>query len=89
MSWSVSAVGKPGPVGTKLAAEFSRITYLGEQEAALKDAIAEVVAKTIAANTRNDIVLNVTASGSGSTHPSDGSLQTVSMSVTQLYGFVE
>lgn len=89
MSWSVSAVGKAGPVATKLAGDFSRITYLGKEEAALKDAVAEVVAKVLAVNTRTDVALKVQASGSGSTHPADGSQQSVSLSIEQIYEFVE
>jgi hypothetical protein len=89
MSWSVSAVGKAGPVADKLAKEFANITYLSKDEAALKDAAAAIVAQAIAANTRKDMLIQVSASGSGSTHPADGNSQTVSISIGQLYGFVE
>ena len=89
MSWSVQAVGKPEAVATKLANDFQRITYLGKEEASLKDAVAELVAKVLALNTRKDALINVQANGSGSTHPADGSQQTVSLSISSLYGFVE
>jgi len=89
MSWSLSAVGKPSPVATKLAKEFAKNTYLGKEESELKDMAAELVAKTLAATTRKDIALQVDCSGSGSTHPVDGNLQTVSVVIRQIYGFVE
>ena len=89
MSWSLSAVGKPAPVAAKLAKDFANITYLGKEEAELKDVAAELVAKTLAATTRKDVALQVDCSGSGSTHPADGNLQTVSVVIRQIYGFIE
>ena len=89
MSWSVTAVGKPEPVAAKLAKDFANITYLGKEECALKDIVAALVDKTLASNTRKDLVMKVDASGSGSTHPADGSQQTVSVSIGQIYGFIE
>jgi D-arabinose 5-phosphate isomerase GutQ len=89
MSWSVSAIGKSGPVAQKLAKDFANITYLSADEAALKDKCAELVTKAITANTRKDALLQISASGSGSTHPVDGNSQTISLSITQLYGLVE
>lgn len=89
MSWSVSAVGKAAPVAEKLAKEFANITYLGKEEAELKDLAAVIVAKALAANTRKDWVLQVSCSGSGSTHPADGNSQAISINIGQLYNFVE
>ena len=89
MSWSVSAVGKPEAVAAKLDRDFANITYLGKEEAALKDIAAVLVGKALAANTRKDLVMQVTAAGSGSTHPADGSQQSVNVSIGQIYGFVE
>ena len=89
MSWSVSAVGKTGPVATKLAGDFSRITYLGPEETIIKNAVAELVATTLAANTKTNVLLKVQASGSGAVHSVEGSQQSVSLSIELLYGFVE
>jgi hypothetical protein len=89
MSWSVSAVGKPGPVAAKLAKELANITYLGKEEAALKDIAASLIDAALAANTRKDLLVNVSANGSGSTHPADGNQQTVSVIIGHIYGFVE
>ena len=89
MSWSVSAHGKPAAVAEKLAKDFANITYLQKEEAGIKDAAAEVVAKALAANTYKGTSVQVNASGSGSVHPADGSSQTVSISVQPMHGFVE
>ncbi len=83
MSWSVSAIGKPAAVAKKLAEDFSRITYLGPEEKAIKDAIAGVVEKTLAATAPNTAV-EVEASGSFS-----GGLQSARMDIRPKYGFVE
>lgn len=89
MSWSVTAVGKAAPVAEKLAKDFANINYLGKEEAELKDAAAEIVAKAVAANTRKDLTVQVNCSGSGTTHPADGNQQTLSITVGTIYGFVE
>lgn len=89
MSWSVSAVGKAAPVATKLATDFANITYLGPEEAELKDAAASLVAKALAVNSRKDVIMQVSCNGSGSTHPADGSLQTVTVKIEGIYGLIE
>ncbi len=81
MSWSVSAIGKPEAVAKKLAEDFSKITYLGPEEAAVKDAIAEVVAKALATTVG---AVEVSASGSLS-----GGMQSASLRIDPKYGFIE
>ena len=89
MSWSVSGVGRPGAVATKLAKDFANITYLGKEESALKDIAAQLVDQALAANFRKDLVVTVQASGSGSTHPADGGQQSISVAIGTMCGFVE
>ncbi len=81
MSWSVSAIGKPEAVAKKLAEDFSKITYLGPEEEAVKDAIAEVVAKALATTVG---AVEVSASGSLS-----GGMQSASLRIDPKYGFIE
>ena len=89
MSWSINAFGKTQAVATKVAADFTRITYLNGPEAELKDAAAELVAKALEANTLKGAVLRVDCSGSGSNHPADGSSQTLKIDISPVYGFTE
>jgi hypothetical protein len=89
MSWSVQGVGRGESLAKKLAGDFERITYLQGEEAELKDGAAVIVAKALSANTRQDTLLNISCSGSASTHPADGNSQSLSISITPLYGFVE
>jgi hypothetical protein len=83
MSWSVSAIGKPEAVAKKLAEDFANITYCGPEELAIKDAIADCVAKALASTVPNTAV-EVHASGSQS-----GGLQSVRLDIQPKYGFVE
>jgi hypothetical protein len=76
-------------VAARLAADFAKITCLQKEEAELKDAVADIVAKAMAANTVKGVCVNVQASGSGTNHPADGSQQSVSLSIQQICGFVE
>jgi hypothetical protein len=89
MSWSVSAIGKPGPVRDKLANDFTKITYCGPAETALKDVVAELVGKALVANTYQGIAVKVEASGAGSSHPGNGDTHQVRVVIEPVYGFVE
>ncbi len=88
MSWSVSALGKPEAIAKKLAEDFAKITYLVPEEAAVKDAIADVVAKTLLTQAKGTAV-DVSASGSLSTFVKGGKLHSVNLSIKTIYGFVE
>lgn len=89
MSWSVSAIGKPSAVAPKVSGDFERINYLQAAEAELKDAVAEVVAKVLAANTYKGMAVKVDCSGSGSSHPADGDTQQIRVTIEPIWGFVE
>ncbi len=49
MSWSVSAIGKPAAVATKLAGDFARIPKMDEPEETGKNAAASAVAAIVPA----------------------------------------
>jgi hypothetical protein len=87
MSWSASAFGKPEAVAKKLAADFANITYLVPAEAAVKDAVAAVVASVLSTQS-SKFPVRVTASGSLSTSGEEKSHST-GLTVETVYGFVE
>jgi hypothetical protein len=91
MSWSVSAVGKPGPVAKKLAADFAGCSYLKGAEVSIKDKAAELVAAALSAFTSPSAV-KVSASGSKASTGLDGAIveqHTLSIDIQPIWGFVE
>lgn len=90
MSWSVSAVGKPAAVAAKLAADFARITC-NEPEASIKNNTATSIASALAAMPGS---CAVQVEASGSQYVPDASkpevaINTLSVKIVPLYGFVE
>lgn len=87
MSWSVSAMGKPAAVATKLAADFARIKCT-EPEESIKNTVASAVATGLAAFPPNQAV-SVEASGSQSSSNPGEATNSLSVSLKPLWGFVE
>jgi hypothetical protein len=87
MSWSVFAVGKAEAVTKKAAADFKGITYLPPEEALVKDATADLVAKTLSTQ-RPDSVIRLETSGSMSTD-GDKKSHSVSVKLEAIHGFTE
>ncbi len=82
MSWSVQANGKPGPVLLKLKDDFAKITYLGAEEANVKNAVAIVVEQAVSTQTAP---VHVEANGSYSVK--EGHF--INLKIVPLYNFVE
>lgn len=90
MSWSVSAIGKPAAVATKLAADFARIKCT-EPEETIKNSVAVAVAAGLAVYPANTVV-RVEANGSQSTpdfHKQTEIQNNLSVKLEPVYGFVE
>lgn len=87
MSWSVYAMGKPEAVVKKIEAEFDNITYLQGPEKELKELAKELLVKATKAYSGNAVV-NITSSGHAS-ETIDSKSQTLNISITPMYGFVE
>jgi hypothetical protein len=87
MSWHVSAVGKAPAVATKLAADIARMKC-AEPEEAIKNSIAEVIAKALSAFPP-DCAVRVEARGSQSPAPNDKFTNQLKVSIEPLWGFVE
>ena len=91
MSWSVSAIGKPAAVATKLAEDLKRITCM-EPEETIKNTVASAIASALDAFPPNSAV-RVDASGSQSCPDSSKAPKEVSnqlsVKIEPIYGFVE
>lgn len=89
MSWSVHRVGKPAAVAATLAKDFAGITC-AEPEQTIKNGVAAIVATSLAVFPS---AMAVEVKGSGSQYRPDSSKDeyqnSVSLSITPIYGFVE
>jgi hypothetical protein len=92
LSWSVSAIGKPGPVAAKVAQELSTFRCVDPEEG-IKQAAGAAIKAALEAQDSNSAV-RVSAGGhQNQQYGSDGkptSIQnTLSITVEPVYGFVE
>jgi hypothetical protein len=87
MSWSVSAIGKPGPVAAKVTEELNRFTCTDPEEG-VKQAAAALLATCLAAQDPNTAV-RVSASGHQSGSVGNRLSNNLKIDVEPVYGFVE
>jgi hypothetical protein len=85
MSWSVSAIGKPAAVASKVAADLSSYKCV-EPEETIKQTAGQALIAAINAQDP-DSVIQVTASGQSGTAPKLNN--TLNVSITPIYGFIE
>jgi hypothetical protein len=93
MSWSVSAIGKAGPVAAKIAKDLAAIKCI-EPEETIKNGVATIVAAALAAYP-DTYAVTVSASGSQSSgyNPDQpgspvGHVNNLTVNISPLYGFV-
>ena len=90
MSWSVSAIGKAGPVAAKVAADLAAVKC-SEPEETIKNTIGNVIAIALK-EFPPDFPVRVRASGSQyspSGTPSTPQINQLSVTLEPIYGFVE
>ena len=88
MSWSVSAIGKPGAVAGKLAKQFEQVKCQ-EPEETIKNTVASAVATALAAYDP-DTPVKVSASGSQSTDSGKAThTNSLSVAIEPMWGFIE
>jgi hypothetical protein len=90
MSWSVSAIGKSDKVAVKLEKELENITYLEAPEAAVKNAVANVIAEALKTQAPSEV--KITASGSMSksgSAPNFSITHSLSLTIETPYGYIE
>ncbi len=83
MSWNLQFVGRKEAVALEAAKQFSAMTTLQDAEKDLKEALALIVAKAIAAQAPGSVI---TVSAGGSAY---GGNQILSLSIEPVPGFVE
>jgi hypothetical protein len=93
MSWSVSGVGKAPALAAKLEKDFANQSKCAEPEETVRQAARAVIAAALAGQDSGKAI-KVDASGSMSNYAEYPSTEakisnTLSISVTPLYGFVE
>lgn len=93
MSWSVSAVGRPKAVAAKIAKDIVAITC-PEPEQTIKQSVATAIAAALE-HYPEGYAVSVSASGSQSPgydsekHTPQGLLNSLTVSISPLYGFVD
>lgn len=87
MSWSLSAIGKPAAVATKLATEFATGNY-NEPEATVRKAVASAIAAALKAYPAASAV-KVEAAGSQNGSGPTEVINSLSVKVESVYGFIE
>ncbi len=87
MSWSFSGVGKPAALADRARASLSNIKCR-EPEETIKGKVAEIVEECLAAFPAGSAV-QIEASGSQSTADDGTALNSLSLNIKPLYGFVE
>lgn len=91
MSWSVSGIGKPGPLAAKLAQDLARIPAMEEPEQTGKNAAAEAVAAIVPASP-DAFIVRVECSGSQytpDTKSPDKKINQLSIKIETLGAMVE
>ena len=87
MSWSVSALGKPAAVAAKLAKDF--VSHkCNEPEETVRQAVATAVATALKAYPSSSAV-RVEASGSQNGNGPNDVVNTLTVKIEQVYGFIE
>lgn len=85
MSWSVSATGKSEAVATKLESDFAAIKYLQGDEAAIKDAAAQLIIAAVGMQSAGTGV-QVEATGSASVQ-GEMKTQSIMIRVQPIWGY--
>jgi TATA-box binding protein (TBP) (component of TFIID and TFIIIB) len=91
MSWNVSGIGKVPALAAKIDAQFEQIAHYGmiQEELDIAMAARSIIAASLAANDYKGLVVRVEASGSMASHPADGKNNNLTISIQQVWGFVE
>lgn len=95
MSWSVSAVGKPHAVLEKIVTQFDGMTPCDGVEEDVRQNIKGIIMKALEAYPKSGRAVRVEAHGSqsdphwGSADQGKHVVNTLSVRIEELYGFVE
>lgn len=88
MSWSFHGAGKPVALAAKVKVDLARYT-LFQPEAAIKDKAVEIIELALGAYPP-DAVVRIEAAGSQQTdHARGGAINSLTLKIEPIYGFVE